>query len=101
MGVCRLTWAVCSAVELPREVSSATEGGRDVVLCSPRDVNGLKCWRAVTSSQRCGNGLLDHGVSKAPSGLVIKARNTLEQCFSTVVRPRPGKFFFYNTRARS
>jgi hypothetical protein len=25
----------------------------------------------------------------------------LEQCFSTFVRPRPGKFFFYKTRARS
>jgi hypothetical protein len=24
-----------------------------------------------------------------------------EQCFSTFVRPRPGKFFFYKTRARS
>jgi hypothetical protein len=24
----------------------------------------------------------------------------LEQCFSTFVRPRPGKFFFYKTRAR-
>jgi len=26
---------------------------------------------------------------------------TLEQCFSTFVRPRPGKFFFHKTRARS
>ena len=25
----------------------------------------------------------------------------LQQCFSTFVRPRPGKFFFYKTRARS
>jgi hypothetical protein len=25
----------------------------------------------------------------------------LGQCFSTFVRPRPGKFFFYKTRARS
>jgi hypothetical protein len=25
----------------------------------------------------------------------------LEQCFSTFVRPQPGKFFFYKTRARS
>ena len=25
----------------------------------------------------------------------------IEQCFSTFVRPRPGKFFFYKTRARS
>jgi len=24
-----------------------------------------------------------------------------EQCFSTFVRPRPRKFFFYKTRARS
>jgi hypothetical protein len=27
--------------------------------------------------------------------------NGLAQCFSTFVRPRPGKFFFYKTRARS
>jgi hypothetical protein len=27
--------------------------------------------------------------------------NTLKQCFSTFVRPRPGKLFFYKTRARS
>jgi hypothetical protein len=26
---------------------------------------------------------------------------SLDQCFSTSVRPRPGKFFFYKTRARS
>ena len=25
----------------------------------------------------------------------------LNQCFSTFVRPRPGKFFFHKTRARS
>jgi len=25
----------------------------------------------------------------------------LKQCFSTFVRPRPGKFFFHKTRARS
>jgi len=25
----------------------------------------------------------------------------IERCFSTFVRPRPGKFFFYKTRARS
>jgi hypothetical protein len=25
----------------------------------------------------------------------------VEQCFSTFVRPRPGKFFFHKTRARS
>ena len=25
----------------------------------------------------------------------------LDQCFSTFVRPRPGKFFFHKTRARS
>ena len=27
-------------------------------------------------------------------------RVTVDQCFSTFVRPRPGKFFFYKTRAR-
>jgi hypothetical protein len=27
--------------------------------------------------------------------------SVLDQCFSTFVRPRPGKFFFYKTRARS
>jgi len=27
--------------------------------------------------------------------------HALEQCFSTFVRPRPGKFFFQKTRARS
>jgi len=26
---------------------------------------------------------------------------TVHQCFSTFVRPRPGKFFFYKTRAQS
>jgi len=26
---------------------------------------------------------------------------TLELCFSNFVRPRPGKFFFHKTRARS
>ena len=25
----------------------------------------------------------------------------IEQCFSNFVRPRPGKFFFYKTKARS
>jgi hypothetical protein len=28
-------------------------------------------------------------------------RRFLDQCFSTCVRPRPGKFFFYKTRARA
>jgi hypothetical protein len=28
-------------------------------------------------------------------------RNVIVQCFSTFVRPRPGKFFFYKTRARA
>jgi hypothetical protein len=27
--------------------------------------------------------------------------NRVEQCFSAFVRPRPGKLFFYKTRARS
>jgi len=27
--------------------------------------------------------------------------NNLDQCFSKFVRPRPGKFFFHKTRARS
>jgi len=27
--------------------------------------------------------------------------NSLQQCFSTFVRPRPSKFFFHKTRARS
>jgi hypothetical protein len=27
-------------------------------------------------------------------------RRTLDQCFPTFVRPRPGKLFFYKTRAR-
>ena len=27
--------------------------------------------------------------------------DVLEQCFSTFVRPQPGKFFFHKTRARS
>jgi Fe-S cluster biosynthesis and repair protein YggX len=31
----------------------------------------------------------------------LKWRNALEQYFSTFVRPWPGKFFFYKTRARS
>jgi hypothetical protein len=30
----------------------------------------------------------------------LRAVCGLEQCFSTFVRPRPGKFFFYKTRAR-
>jgi hypothetical protein len=27
--------------------------------------------------------------------------NPIVQCFSTFVRPRPGKFFYHKTRARS
>jgi hypothetical protein len=30
-----------------------------------------------------------------------RTANTLDQCFSTFVRRRPGKFFFHKTRARS
>ena len=30
-----------------------------------------------------------------------QAWDIVVQCFSTFVRPRPGKFFFYKTRARS
>jgi len=26
---------------------------------------------------------------------------TLDQCFSTFVRPRPGRFFYYEMRTRS
>ena len=33
--------------------------------------------------------------------LPIHRLPTLKQCFSTFVTPRPGKFFFYKTRARS
>ena len=33
--------------------------------------------------------------------LIDDARSNTNQCFSTFVRPRPGKFFFYKTRARS
>ena len=29
-----------------------------------------------------------------------KGSGRLRQCFSTFVRPRPGKLFFYKTRAR-
>ena len=29
------------------------------------------------------------------------SEHALYQCFSNFVRPRPGKFFFYKTRARS
>ena len=32
---------------------------------------------------------------------VISCWRSLDQCFSTFVRPQPGKFFFYKTRARS
>ena len=31
----------------------------------------------------------------------FKLQCTVDQCFSTFVRPRPGKFFFYKTTARS
>jgi len=31
----------------------------------------------------------------------MEMENQLKQCVSTFVRPRPGKFFFYKTRARS
>ena len=39
-------------------------------------------------------------LEKVPN-IIADTRNTLEQCFSIFVRPRPGKFFFYETRARS
>jgi hypothetical protein len=30
----------------------------------------------------------------------VRSSDLLDQCFSTFVRPRPGKFFFYKTRVR-
>ena len=34
------------------------------------------------------------------AALYLRASFYLGQCFSTFVRPRPGKLFFYKTRAR-
>jgi hypothetical protein len=39
--------------------------------------------------------------SSATLGMSKTNRGALTQCFSTIVRPRPGKFFFHKTRARS
>jgi len=36
-----------------------------------------------------------------PKRLAATGGGSLDQCFSTFVRPRPGKFFFHKTRARS
>ena len=33
--------------------------------------------------------------------ILVRLVSRLEQCFSTFVRPRPGKFFSHKTRARS
>ena len=42
-----------------------------------------------------------HGQSPLIFCLPPLIPHSLEQCFSTFVRPRPGKFSFYKTRARS
>ena len=42
------------------------------------------------TSRRPKNKLISRGIT-----------DTLDHCFSTFVRPRPGKFFFHKTRARS
>jgi len=33
--------------------------------------------------------------------MTVAGSSGLRQCFSTYVRPQPGKFFFHKTRARS
>ena len=45
------------------------------------------------------NKLLDD--LKERRGYSHLKEEALDQCFSTSVRPRPGKFFFHKTRARS
>ena len=44
---------------------------------------------------------LDHPGPQFVGFSPIYPQQTIEQCFSTFIRPRPGKFFFHKTRARS
>jgi hypothetical protein len=55
------------------------------VLSVAKTTHSHKTWAEVSSSA-------PHSVSQP---------HYIEQCFSTFVRPRPGKFLFYKTRARS
>ena len=55
------------------------------------------CWPTVT-------GNVSVTVRQQQPGYRLSAQerwNSLDQCFSTFVRPRPGKFFFHKTSARS
>jgi len=41
------------------------------------------------------------GITRQPTAPLVRSKEGLQQCFSTFVRPLPGKFFFHKTRARS
>jgi len=51
--------------------------------------------------QGCEDPLLFFEAKKEVREQESLGNNSLAQCFSTVVRARPGKFFFHKTRARS
>jgi len=61
-----------------------------------------KSSRAKTFAQQCIRGFISYYTLNTLC-LNYKSHyvDPVEQCFSTSVRPRPGKFFFYKTRARS
>ena len=74
------------------------------------------CWKAEICSCTLGSNVNTHLPSNKQVVLdknihctVISVLNTtgmtnlmsIDQCFSTFVRPRPGKLFFHKTRARS
>ena len=73
-------YSLFQSIRLPHSISLRFS----VVLCA------FAKFRKQLSASSC--------LSARPHG---KTRLSLDQCFSNFVRPRPGKFFFHKTRARS
>ena len=58
-------------------------------------INDLELEALLEEEDKEGN------VQKRKTGSPSRSGCNLHQCFSTFVRPRPGKFFFHKTRVRS
>ena len=89
-------------------------GGPQLVRCSNSDVATKKAFcccgefvqfhadRFLESATICRNFINQgHSIKVYIFFAQPVSKMSLPQCFSTFVRPRPGKFFFQKTRARS
>ena len=83
--------------------------GIDVLFLQPRCYMGvvghLQAPAALPLRKRPGahftGGWAGPRAGLDTENLPSRTRRDVDQCFSTFVRPRPSKFFFHKTRARS